>query len=613
MKKTLALLLALLTVLGLLAGCAKDPAVTPDPDPSPTPTPTPGPGEPTPGPTPDPVKPAEPWTYYYVRTGEETTLSPHEAGTSTDLSAADRCTGTMYCNVPSADGMAAAIAPVYADGEPTVDASGKIWTIKLRKDAKWPDGDPITADDWVYSWKMILDPNLACSYGTNFASNYITIKNAQEYWGQKAGGTEVKWEDVGIKKVDDYTVTIECTSTFTAVEVMRQLCRGVSGLVKEELHAKCISADGTTCDYGSTLDKLACAGQFTVESWTKGVEIVYVKNPNWPLADLIHMDKMISRVVTDESTRLELFEKNEADHIVLGTNGLAKYGEDPRLKEYTTKKIQTIEVNQNHSDPVKNAIFNDPQFRQGLFYAVDRAAIAKLNNGIPTPYHLSYEGEILADGTLYRDLPEAKALVEKWAPNNGYDPAKAKSLVEAVLKKNGVTKLDMVFLYDESNAGRRQASEYLDAQFDIIFGGMINLELKAVPSSAMKDTMRSCWKNGPVDSWELGWTGWELAAETYYPWKKFERYLSDNKNRYSAYKNDKLDAIYAACMQDENRLDEQKLAALTVQGEEAWYEDMTSIPVYVDAKYTLFKDHVELPMKQYTAGLGFGWYFATRK
>ena len=77
MKRTLALMLALLTVIGLLAGCAKEPAVTPDPTPTPTPTPTPGPGtDPAPAPTPDPVKPAEPYVYYYVRSGEETTLTP---------------------------------------------------------------------------------------------------------------------------------------------------------------------------------------------------------------------------------------------------------------------------------------------------------------------------------------------------------------------------------------------------------------------------------------------------------------------------------------------------------------------------------------------------------
>ena len=169
-------------------------------------------------------------------------------------------------------------------------------------------------------------------------------------------------------------------------------------------------------------------------------------------------------------------------------------------------------------------------------------------------------------------------------------------------------------MYDESNAGRRQASEYLDAQFDIIFGGMVDLRLAATPSSAMKDTMRSCWKSGPVDSWEMGWTGWEPAAEDYYPWKKFNYVSSTYASRYSDYKNSKLDAIYAECLKDENRLNEDKLVALTVQGEEAWYEDMTDIPVYVDVKYTLFSDRIDLPMKQNVSSIAFfGWAFSELK
>ena len=127
MKRTLALLLALLTVIGLLAGCAKEPEVTPDPTPTPTPTPTPGPGS-DPTPTPDP-KPAEPYTYYFVRTGEESTLNPHEANGTNTYPLVDRVAGMMYYYIPSEDGLAATLAPIYAEDVPTVDASGTVWGV----------------------------------------------------------------------------------------------------------------------------------------------------------------------------------------------------------------------------------------------------------------------------------------------------------------------------------------------------------------------------------------------------------------------------------------------------------------------------------------------------
>ena len=181
MKRTLALLLALLTVIGMLAGCAKEPAAPSNPSNPSQPSNPSNPSNPsTPSNPTEPSKPAEPYTYYFVRTGEESTLNPHEANGSNTYPLVDRVAGMMYYYIPSEDGLTATLAPIYAEDVPTVDASGKLWTIKLKKDMKWADGDPITAKDWIYSWKMQMDPKLYYGTGSALASNYITIKNAKD-------------------------------------------------------------------------------------------------------------------------------------------------------------------------------------------------------------------------------------------------------------------------------------------------------------------------------------------------------------------------------------------------------------------------------------------------
>ena len=96
MKRTLALLLALLTVIGMLAGCAKEPEKTPDPV-----TPAPGGDNTQSGTTPDPVKPAEPYVYYYVRSAEETVLNPHDSNLTANLNVNDRVIGVLYNQVPA--------------------------------------------------------------------------------------------------------------------------------------------------------------------------------------------------------------------------------------------------------------------------------------------------------------------------------------------------------------------------------------------------------------------------------------------------------------------------------------------------------------------------------
>jgi len=606
------MLLALMTVLGLLAGCAKEPEVTPDPTPTPAPTPTPGPGDPTPKPneptpTPDPPKPAEPYVYYYVRSSEETNLNPHDASLVANSNVVDYCAGMLYTIAPNEERTGGALIPVFADGEPTVDSTGYVWTIKLKKDGKWSDGEPITADDWLYSWKMMLDPNLYWGPGSSFGSNFITIKNAVNYMNSVEKKTGTTWEDVGLKKIDDYTIEVTTDGKYTAADVKRHFYMRYAGVVDQEIYQKCISADGATCDYGSSLEKLRFAGQFYLTDWVKGAEAIFVKNENWPCADLIHIDKMISRVVTDESTRLELFEKGEASSINLGTNGMAKYGEDPRVISYDTKTIRTIEINHNHSDPVKAALFNDPDFRKALFYAIDRNAIAKLTDKSAAPFVLSRVGQILDDGTLYRSTAEAKAVVEQYAPNGGYDPEKAVQLLDAVYKKNGVEKLTITMHHTDS---QRAASEFMDAEFDKIFGGKLNLDLKAVSSTLalMRESLAQ-----PVDSWDLSWSGWSLDAENYAAWKKFEVYTSFRSNRYTPYRNAKLEEIYAECLKEENRLDDKKMLALTVEGEKALYEDMTCIPVYCDPANLLYQEYVQLPLENYVPGLGMGWVYSTRK
>ena len=163
MKRTLAMLLALLMCISMLAGCAKDPAVTPDPTPTPapapTPTPTPTPDPtPAPTPTPDPPKPAEPKVLKDIRTAEDTTVNVYQSSLVADMDTMYLTGGRLWSYFPKTDGSGSELMAEYAEGDPVSADGGVTWTIKLKKDAKWPNGEALTADDWVYSWKQALDP-----------------------------------------------------------------------------------------------------------------------------------------------------------------------------------------------------------------------------------------------------------------------------------------------------------------------------------------------------------------------------------------------------------------------------------------------------------------------
>ncbi len=99
-------------------------------------------------------------------------------------------------------------------GEIAADLPEKVnettWRIALRPEAKWANGEAINADTVMYSFKMLLDPQLT-NQMADFLSDYsITIKNAKEYSKQTADAP-IAWEDVGIKKIDDYTMRVVAT------------------------------------------------------------------------------------------------------------------------------------------------------------------------------------------------------------------------------------------------------------------------------------------------------------------------------------------------------------------------------------------------------------------
>ncbi|WP_244470144.1 ABC transporter substrate-binding protein, partial [Enterococcus cecorum] len=90
--------------------------------------------------------------------------------------------------------------PAGAEKEAEVSQDGTTYTVKLRKDAKWSNGDPVTAKDYVYGWQRTADPKTAAEY----AYLYALVKN-----GEAIINGEKPVSELGIKAVDDYTLEIQ--------------------------------------------------------------------------------------------------------------------------------------------------------------------------------------------------------------------------------------------------------------------------------------------------------------------------------------------------------------------------------------------------------------------
>ena len=196
---------------------------------------------------------------------------------------------------------------------------GKTWTFNLRKDAKWSNGDSVTAKDFEYSWKRTLNPATASTYGFIM----YDIKGAKDYNLGKVDNAD----NVGIKAVDDYTLQVELVRP---VHYFDSLMFFKSFLPQNQ---KVVEQFGS--EYGTAHDKMVYNGPFTLSDWK--IEDIYTmsKNPSYWDASSVKIDKVNTKIVKDPNAALNLYETGQIDIVGLNSENVDKYKDSP---EFNTRK-----------------------------------------------------------------------------------------------------------------------------------------------------------------------------------------------------------------------------------------------------------------------------------
>lgn len=591
MKRLLALTLAFVMMLSLFAGCSK------------TETETTASGDPSADTTTAAAASDEPYgvfNNYFL--ADVDTINPHIYTMSDSGSVFGLTSMGLYRYVPNETGDGFIFATDLAESDPEqVDEEGKVWNIKILENAKWQNGDAITIDDVIYSWKMCLDPLLVNSRASQMASDYITIVNAKEYSLQGDANT-VAWEDVGIKKVDDYTVEITCTDPVTAIDVKNHVNYSWNALVHEGTYEACMNEDRTATTYGSTGDKFMSCGPFILKEWIQGSQFTLERNPDYVHADEIKLEGYVYKIVGDRNTALELFLNGEMDVVSLGAESIEQYIDDPRVMTSPSSSISSICINMGNTD--HNGILGNADFRRALYYAIDREAIAKMVNGIPANWNVPTKciGD-METGETFREMEESNAYIPE---NLGYDTAKAKEYYDKAMEAAGLTELTLKLIYSETSANYKAASEYLHKTLPEIFGDSFTLELVAVTSNVATEQIQG-WREGDnPNSFELAWRGWNTSTTA--PWNGLKVYAGTYTNKNEPYFNDEYDALWdEANFSLEAKLDNDYRLELTREMEKITIEDGVTIPVYEAPGYTLIADRVTLPVKAYVPAYGFGY------
>lgn len=543
-------------------------------------------------------------TYRMLSVMAASNVNPHIASSSYDDEISTLINAGLYRYLPGEDRNSAYLGADLADGEPIkMDDRGQVWQIKINPDAKWANGDPINADTFIYSWKMALDPILLNPPAISLALSYIEIENAEKYYTQAADGITVDWEEVGIKKVDDYTVEIKATQAYTEQDVMRHFSARVTKAVNEKMYEEYMNDSRTATLYGTDKDKIVSAGPFILDEWIKGSERVFSKNAGYLHADEIKLDGVNVRIVKDAGTQLQMFENGELDEISLSPEGYLKYEEDPRIVVYPSRVIRHVEINRGNPD---YPILGNLNFRKALYYAMDRKTMAELGKQKPAPYYVSTNGVAYADGTKFRDLPGANDYVPE---NYGYNPELAVELFNKALEEVGISKVSMTLNYYDSREDVKMMAEYQQKSLMELFGpDKFDLKLQALPNNQLFDTMKG-FKDNP-SSYELSWGSWSWSSGDFSPNRCFEPFQSDYSRANAPYNNKKLDKLYLESIQEEVRLDEKKVAEYAMKLEQEFLEDVIAIPIFEVVNKAMHSERVVFPVDTYQSGLSWGIKYA---
>lgn len=243
----------------------------------------------------------------------------------------------------------------------TVSKDGKVYTFKIRNNSKWSNGEAVTADDFVYSWKRLLTPAL----GSEYAYMLFPVKNAEEY----SKGTVKDFSQVGVAATDPHTlvVTLRAPTPYFLSLLQHYSTYPVPKSVIEKFNAA--STRGTKW---TRPENFVGNGPFKLTKWEVNKVLTVERNPLYWNNAQTKLDAIEFYPIELEQTEERMFRSNELDKTyVIAPHKIAVYKkEDP--KEYLNAPyLGTYFYRLNVTRPQ----LKDARVRRALNLAIDRQQI----------------------------------------------------------------------------------------------------------------------------------------------------------------------------------------------------------------------------------------------
>lgn len=332
-----------------------------------------------------------------------------------------------------------------------MSADGLTWTYHLRKDGKWHNGDTVTAHDFEYAIRRILDPNTGGQYA-DFV--YMVLKGGKEFYELKERTDETPFE--GVKVIDDFTIEYHMqhpTPYFGTV---------VAHTSFFPLNRKVVEAGGK--NWANDPKTFVGNGAFRLAEWHPHDRMILKKADTYWDKDNIWLDQIIIRMIEDENTELAAFESGEVD-----ITDKVPLTEVDKLKAtpdwYAGPYLGTYYVCFNTSAPP----FDNVNLRRAFSRAIDRELIVSriTRRGEPAATGIVPVGVLMNDGSDFRDF--SGDLI------GAFDAAAAKKLIADAGYSDAKPLPSITYMYNTSSE-HKVIGEQLEAMWRGNLGVTVKLE-----------------------------------------------------------------------------------------------------------------------------------------
>ncbi len=278
------------------------------------------------------------------------TFDPQLASSAAEISVAKQLYRGLFTYNDELEVVPSIAAELPTKENGGISDDGLTYTIKLRDDATWSDGASLTANDFVYAFQRLFDPDAGAQ---GYYTAYYTAIEGAEAASLGEGSTS----DIGVSATDDETLVLKLDHAQPTMVTL--LALWPASPLREDI----IEQNGASWTDAGTL---VSNGPFVLSNYEPGIEIGLVANPNYWASDGPELDALTYHVIPDAGAALLAYKNNEIDMTSIPLESASIYMDDP--EQVLFGQLETMALQYN----VSEAPFDNPEVRQAFSRAIDR-------------------------------------------------------------------------------------------------------------------------------------------------------------------------------------------------------------------------------------------------